>query len=189
MAAREGRAAVPAERRVATVARSSACVMEHAREMQRAQEALERLGGGQASSGANGSTPEEEQFSRSAPGTEAFKQDRSNWESLRRNLDSALEGYEASVSDRLARTRRDDRFNTGGSDRVPDVYRRNLIAKYLRVARQKEAVTWRTSPSRTRSPGGRSCSSSPRSEESRGWRMRACQSSDAGAACLSRSAS
>jgi hypothetical protein len=105
--------------------------------MQRAQEALERLSGGQARSGANGSTPEEEQFSRSAPGTEAFKQDRSNWESLRRNLDSALERYEASVSDRLARTRRDDRFSTGGSDRVPDAYR-ELIAKYFESLAKKK---------------------------------------------------
>jgi hypothetical protein len=110
---------------------------EYAREMQRAQEALERLSGGQARSGANGSTPEEEQFSRSAPGTVAFKQDRSNWESLRRNLDSALERYEASVSDRLARTRRDDRFNTGGSDRVPDAYR-ELIAKYFESLAKKK---------------------------------------------------
>jgi hypothetical protein len=110
---------------------------EYTREMQRAQEALERLSGGHAPSGANGSTPEEEQFSRSAPGTEAFKQDRSNWESLRRNLDSALERYEASVSDRLARTRRDDRFNTGGSDRVPDAYR-ELIAKYFESLAKKK---------------------------------------------------
>jgi hypothetical protein len=110
---------------------------QYAREMQRAQEALERLSGGQARSGANGSTPEEEQFSRSAPGTEAFKQDRSNWESLRRNLDSALERYEASVSDRLARTRRDDRFNTGGSDRAPDAYR-EVIAKYFESLAKKK---------------------------------------------------
>jgi hypothetical protein len=110
---------------------------QYAREMQRAQEALERLRGGQARSGANGSTPEDEQFSRSAPGTEAFKQDRSNWESLRRNLDSALEQYEATVSDRLARTRRDDRFNTGGSDRVPDAYR-ELIAKYFESLAKKK---------------------------------------------------
>ena len=75
-------------------------------------------------------TPEQEEFSRSAPGTEAFKQDRSDWESLRRNLDTALEKYEASVSDRLSRTQSKDRFSAGGSDRVPDAYSQ-LISRYF----------------------------------------------------------
>jgi hypothetical protein len=111
---------------------------EYQRELQRAQQALERLNSGQPRSGANGSTPEEQEFSRSAPGTEAFKQDRGAWESLRKGVDSALEKYEASVSDRLARTRRDDRFNAGGSDRVPDAYRQ-MIAKYFESLAKKKS--------------------------------------------------
>jgi hypothetical protein len=111
---------------------------EYQRELQLAHQALERLNSGQPRSGANGFTPEEQEFSRSAPGTEAFKQDRSSWESLRKSLDSSLEKYEASVSDRLARTRPDDRFSAGGSDRVPDAYR-PLIAKYFESLAKKKS--------------------------------------------------
>jgi hypothetical protein len=111
---------------------------EYQRELQRAKDALERLSAGEPRSGRDMSTPEEEQFSRSAPGTEAFKQDRTGWESLRRNLDTALEKYEASVSDRLSRKRPDDRFSAGGSDRVPDAYRQ-VIARYFEsLAKQKQ---------------------------------------------------
>jgi hypothetical protein len=106
-------------------------------ELQRAREALGRLTGGEPRTGANGSTPEDEQFSRSAPGTEAFKQDRSAWESLRKDLDSALEQYEASVSDRLARTRSSDRFSLGGSDQAPEAYR-GVIAKYFESLAKKK---------------------------------------------------
>jgi hypothetical protein len=111
---------------------------EYRRELQRAQQALERLSAGEPRAGANGATPEEQQFSRSAPGTEAFKQDRSSWESLRKDLDSGLEQYEASVSDRLARTRSGDRLNAGGSDRVPDAYRQ-LIARYFESLAKKKS--------------------------------------------------
>jgi hypothetical protein len=109
----------------------------YGREVQRAQQALDRLAGAEARGGANGSTPEAEQFSHSAPGTEAFKQDRSGWDALRKNLDSALEQYEASVSDRLARTRSGDRFSLGGSEQVPDAYRQ-VIAKYFESLAKKQ---------------------------------------------------
>jgi len=109
---------------------------DYQRELQRAQEALRRLqGGGRGDQG--GATPEEQEFSRSAPGTEAFKQDRSDWESLRRNLDTALEKYEASVSDRMTRKESKERFSAGGSDRVPDAYSQ-LISRYFEsIARKK----------------------------------------------------
>ena len=110
---------------------------EYGRELQRAREALGRLTGGEPRAGATGSTPEDEQFSRSAPGTEAFKQDRSAWESLRKDLDSGLEQYEASVSDRLARTRSSDRFSLGGSDQAPEAYR-GVIAKYFESLAKKK---------------------------------------------------
>jgi len=110
---------------------------EYQRELQRAQEALGRLSAGEPRGGLEGFTPEEQQFSRSAPGTEAFKQDRTGWESLRRNLDTALERYEVSVSDRLSRKPPADRFSAGGSDRVPDAYRQ-LIAKYFESLAKKK---------------------------------------------------
>jgi hypothetical protein len=97
---------------------------DYQRELQRAQRTLGRPGA------AAGGTPERQEFSRSAPGTESFKQDRSQWESLRKDIDIALEQQEAAVSERLSRTRAQDRFSAGGSDRVPDGYRRS-IAKYF----------------------------------------------------------
>jgi hypothetical protein len=102
---------------------------EYRRELERARQALGQLNG-QPQSGGGGSTPEQQEFSRSAPGTEAFKQDRSGWESLRKNLDLALEKYEAAASERLARRNLEDRFSAGGSERVPEGYRRH-IAKYF----------------------------------------------------------
>jgi uncharacterized protein DUF4175 len=109
---------------------------QYQRELQRAQDALRRLEGGSAGD-LGGATPEQHEFSRSAPGTQAFKQDRSDWESLRRNLDSALEKYEASISDRLSRTESKDRFSAGGSDRVPDAYRQ-LISRYFESLAKKK---------------------------------------------------
>ena len=110
---------------------------EYQRELQRAQDALRRLNGGNATNGLGGSTPEQHEFSRSAPGTEAFKQDRSGWDSLRKNLDTELERYEASISDRLSRSKSDDRFSAGGSDRVPDAYS-ELIARYFESLAKKK---------------------------------------------------
>ncbi len=109
---------------------------EYRRELQRAQDALRRLEGG-STGDLGGATPEQQEFSRSAPGTQAFKQDRSDWESLRRNLDTALEKYEASVSDRLSRTESKDRFSAGGSDRVPDAYSQ-LISRYFESLAKKK---------------------------------------------------
>jgi hypothetical protein len=112
---------------------------EYERELGRAREAFGRQpGGSDQRDGSRGSTPEGQEFSRSAPGTEAFKQDRSRWESLRKDVDRALEAHDAAVSKQLARTLGEDRLNAGGSDRVPEPYRR-LVAKYyeLLAARDK----------------------------------------------------
>jgi len=97
---------------------------------------LSRLSAG-GSRGDWGATPEHHEYSRSAPGTQAFKQDRSDWESLRRKLDTALEKYEASISDRLAQTESKERFNAGGSDRVPDAYGQ-LISRYFESLAKKK---------------------------------------------------
>jgi hypothetical protein len=101
---------------------------EYQRELARAREALGRL---QRQGGGEGSTPEQHEYSRSAPGTEQFKQDRSKWESLRKDVDVALERYEAAASDRLKKKNdASDRLNAGASDRVPDKYR-DLVATYF----------------------------------------------------------
>jgi hypothetical protein len=111
---------------------------EYQRELQRARDAVRQLTDAPPQSGAGTSTPEEHEFSRSAPGTEASKQDRSGWESLRKNVDSALERYEASVSQRLARKLSADTLSAGGSDRVPESYRRQIARYYESLARVKK---------------------------------------------------
>ena len=101
---------------------------QYEQELRNARESLGRQEG-TPRNGLGNSTPERHEFSQSAPGTEAFKQDRSGWESLRKDLDRAMEQHDAGVSKRLAGKTGDERFNAGGSDRVPEEYRR-FIAKY-----------------------------------------------------------
>ena len=98
---------------------------EYEQEMRRAQATLGTPREGRG----GGGTPEEQVRSGSAPGTEAFKQDRSGWESLRQAVDRAIEEHDAAVSRRLARTLGDERLSAGGSQRVPEQYRQ-LVAKY-----------------------------------------------------------
>ena len=89
-------------------------------------------------SGLGGTTPEQHECSQADPGTEAFKQDFSGWESLRKDVDLALERYEAGGRRRAsAQQAAQDRLSAGGSDRVPDAYRQSDRA-ILRVAGQEE---------------------------------------------------
>ncbi len=87
--------------------------------------------------GVGGTSPEEHEWSGVDKGTEAFKQDFSKWESLRKDVDSALDRYEASIISRAARKGVDDRLSAGGSDRAPDDYRR-LIARYYESLAKKK---------------------------------------------------
>jgi hypothetical protein len=108
-------------------------------ELGRARETFGRdSGASRARDGARGGTPEQQEHSRSAPGTEAFKQDRSGWESLKQDVDRTLEQHDADVSRRLAKVIGDERLNGGGSERIPEQYRR-LVAKYYEsLARVKK---------------------------------------------------
>jgi hypothetical protein len=67
----------------------------------------------------------------SAPGTEAFKQDFSRWESLKKNLLVALEGVETKLSAELREHENKQRLNAGGHDAVSESYR-SLVEKYYR---------------------------------------------------------
>ena len=82
-------------------------------------------------------SPESHEWSGVDKGTEAFKQDFSKWESLRKDVDSALERYEASVIARAARKGLQDRLSAGGSDRVPEDYRQLIARYYESLARKK----------------------------------------------------
>jgi hypothetical protein len=102
---------------------------EYARELQRARETVARLQRSQSRDSLGGATPEHHEWSQADPGTEAFKQDYSGWQSLRKDVNQALERYESAVSAQLTERVARDRLNAGGSERVPDAYRR-LIARY-----------------------------------------------------------
>jgi hypothetical protein len=110
---------------------------EYARELQRTRELLGRVDRAAPQSGRGQSTPEEHEWSRSAPGTESWKNDYGAWEGLHQDVTRALERYEASVADRLSRALTADRLRAGGSDRVPDAYRQR-IARYFESLAQKK---------------------------------------------------
>jgi hypothetical protein len=103
---------------------------QYARELKQTRDLLDHLQRGTPDSGRNMSTPEEHEWSRSAPGTEAWKQDYAKWEALSQDVKQALERYESSTADRLSRALTADRLHAGGSDRVPDAYQKR-IAKYF----------------------------------------------------------
>lgn len=76
-----------------------------------------------------GTTPEQWSRSVSAPGTEAFKQDFANWESLKKNLLVALDRTESELSDQLRTRENRERLNAGRHDAVAESYRR-LVDRY-----------------------------------------------------------
>ena len=92
-------------------------------------------GGGRGGDGAYG-TPEGHEFSRSAPGTEAFKQDYARWDSLSKNVKDALEDLEASLAGRLSDQRARDRVTAGEDDRAPANYEEAVSRYYRSIARR-----------------------------------------------------
>jgi hypothetical protein len=81
-------------------------------------------------------TPEGHEFSRSAPGTEAFKQDYARWDSLSKNVKNALEDLESSLADRLSNQRARDRVTAGEDDRAPAAYEDAVSRYYRSIARR-----------------------------------------------------
>jgi hypothetical protein len=69
---------------------------------------------------------------RSAPGTEAWKQDFAKWDELKVQLAAALERAEQTTADRLRDQQANDRLNAGATQAVPEAYRR-LVEKYYRA--------------------------------------------------------
>ena len=110
---------------------------EYGRELQRSRETLSRLQGSSQQNGLGGSTPEQHEFSRSAPGNEAFKQDFTGWDALRKDVDLRLERYESAVAARLSRQLAADRLSGGGSERVPDAYVRSVPRYFESLAKEK----------------------------------------------------
>jgi uncharacterized protein DUF4175 len=110
---------------------------EYAKAAQSARATLSRLEREQSGGEGGGTSPEEHEWSVTDQGKEAFKQDFSQWQSLKKDVDSALDRYEASVVAKAARRSLDDRLSAGGSDRVPDAYRRLIARYYESLARKK----------------------------------------------------
>jgi hypothetical protein len=111
---------------------------EYARELQRASELLGKLQESAPRSGLAGRTPEKAERSQADPGNQPFKQDYSGWESLRKDVNLALERTEQAVSEKIAGQKTQDRLSAGGSDRVPDAYRRLIARYYESLARSKK---------------------------------------------------
>ena len=82
-------------------------------------------------------TREGHEWSHSAPGTEAFKQDYAAWQSLTAGVDRALERAETSAAARLSSALTRDRLRAGGSERVPDAYRRQ-VSRYFEALAVKQ---------------------------------------------------
>ncbi len=82
------------------------------------------------------STPVGQEMVSSAPGTEAFKQDFSKWESLHKEIALGLERLEASLSQRVVERAARERLRTGNADRVPDAYR-TTVDRYYRALAQE----------------------------------------------------
>ena len=69
---------------------------------------------------------------RSAPGTEAWKQDFARWDDLKVQVAAALERAEQTAAARLRDQQSNDRLNAGASQNVPEQYRR-LVERYFRA--------------------------------------------------------
>lgn len=103
---------------------------QYNQELQRTRQLMDRVQRGTPDSGGRMATPEQHEWSRSAPGTEAFKQDYAAWQSLASQVTKALEGAETSVAGRLSAAAAKDRLRAGGSERIPDAYR-DRVSKYF----------------------------------------------------------
>jgi hypothetical protein len=108
---------------------------QYADEVQRTRELMDRAAG-RPQSGLGYSTPEQHEWSRSAPGTEAWKQDYSDWRSLASDVAESLDRYEASLAARLSGSMAKDRLRSGGSDRVPDGYEGRVSRYFALLASQ-----------------------------------------------------
>jgi hypothetical protein len=98
------------------------------------QDARELLGEMQRENRLESLAPETDGFNpgRSAPGTEAWKQDFAKWDELKLQMAAALERAERTAADTLREQQANDRLNAGASQAVPEEYRR-LVEKYYRA--------------------------------------------------------
>lgn len=109
---------------------------EYARELQQTEAVLEQLRQENPSLGGQLASLEQHYYSRSAPGTEAFKQDFARWDVLRRDVQQALERLEGSLANRLAERDSRQRLNVGGDDPLPETYRKQISDYYRSLVKR-----------------------------------------------------
>ncbi len=90
--------------------------------LRRAAESDDQLRNVAEGTGGAGSTPVGQTMVTAAPGTEAFKQDYAQWESLHRGVALGLERLEASLSQQLIERASRDRLRSGNADQTPPEY-------------------------------------------------------------------
>jgi hypothetical protein len=112
---------------------------QYARELQDAGRMLQGSNAGGADRGGRLATPEGHEFSRSAPGTEAFKQDFARWDSLRKGIGNAMDRYEAALAQRLAESEAAERVQAPLRDKVPDRYAESVVRYYQSLTRRPES--------------------------------------------------
>lgn len=112
---------------------------EYANELRQAGQMVRGSDGGGADRGGRLATPEGQELSRSAPGTEAFKQDFARWESLRKGVASAMDRFEASLAQQLAEREAAERVNAPLRDKVPDRYAESVVRYYQSLSRRPES--------------------------------------------------
>ena len=113
---------------------------EAARRLQQTRELIEQLSRQDPSlaAGGPGFTYEGQGMTFSAPGTEAFKQDFSRWQSLRDQATRALDRVSSNISERLSgKNGRGERASAGLADAAPLSYRTQIDAYFKAIASRK----------------------------------------------------
>jgi hypothetical protein len=112
---------------------------EYAKQLEQAQALLDRLRRDEptAERAGMGFTFEGQGMTLSAPGTEAFKQDFSKWDDLRKQATQALERASTSLSQRLGQEQARDRLAAGIEDKAPAEYERQVDSYFKAIAGQK----------------------------------------------------
>ena len=112
---------------------------EYKQQLRQTKELLDELERDRtAERGGAGFTFEGQGMVLSAPGTEAFKQDFTKWEELRRQATQALERVEVSLSQRLQAKGSKDRLAGGVDDRPPAEYREQVDSYFKALAEKKK---------------------------------------------------
>jgi hypothetical protein len=118
--------------RAAAERRLSELQREYLDQVRQAGEIGQRLGELSPGTGRAMSTPVDQQMVSSAPGTEAFKQDFSRWETLHKEIALGLEKLESALSQKAVERAARDRLRAGDLTRVPDAYR-GTVDRYYRA--------------------------------------------------------